>query len=196
MSPLPERLLESVAAEAVREGLADALYTRVATPIGALTVVTGAGGAVVRVGFEEDPEDRVLAGVAAGVGPRVLRSDRELAPVREALEAYFEEDSGAELRLPYDLRLMRSPFRREVLEALATGTHRGDTVRYGELAARVGKPRAARAVGTACATNPIPIIVPCHRVLPSTGGVGNYGGGVPRKLQLLELEGALPPRLA
>ena len=73
--------------------------------------------------------------------------------------------------------------------------HRGETVRYGELAARVGHPKAARAAGTACATNPIPIVVPCHRVLPSTGGVGNYGGGPPRKVQLLELEGALPPRL-
>ena len=196
MSPLSERLLESLAAEAVREGLADALFTRVPTPIGDLLVVTGERGAVVRVGFQEDPEDRVLADVAAGVGPRVLRSDRELAPVREALEAYFAPGGVAELDLPYDLRLMRSPFRRTVLEALAAGTHRGEVVRYGELAARVGKPGAARAVGTACATNPIPIVVPCHRVLPSTGGVGNYGGGVPRKVALLELEGALPPRLA
>jgi methylated-DNA-[protein]-cysteine S-methyltransferase len=196
MSPLPEHLLESVAAEAVREGLADALFTSVATPIGKLTVVTGAGGAVVRIGFAEDPEDRVLAGVAAGLGPRVLRTDRELAPVREALQAYFEEGSTAELTLPYDLRLMASPFRRAVLEALAQGTHRGETIRYGELATRVGNPKAARAVGTACATNPIPILVPCHRVLPSTGGIGNYGGGVPRKIQLLELEGALPARLA
>jgi methylated-DNA-[protein]-cysteine S-methyltransferase len=191
MSPLPEHLLESVAAEAVREGLADALFTTVATPIGKLTVVTGPGGAVVRVGFAETPEDLVLADVAAGLGPRVLRTDRELAPVREALEGYFE---GEELVLPYDLRLT-SPFRRRVLTELASGTHRGEVVRYGELAARVGNPKASRAVGTACATNPIPVIVPCHRVLPSTGGIGNYGGGVPRKLQLLELEGALPPRL-
>jgi methylated-DNA-[protein]-cysteine S-methyltransferase len=196
MTPLPQHLLESVAAEAVREGLADALYTTLATPIGKLTVVTAAGGAVVRVGFAEDREDVLLAGVAAGIGPRVLRTDRELAPVREALEAYFESESQTELELPYDLRLMGSPFRRQVLEALATGTHRGETIRYGELAARVGNPKAARAVGTACATNPIPIVVPCHRVLPSTGGVGNYGGGVPRKIQLLELEGALPRRLA
>jgi methylated-DNA-[protein]-cysteine S-methyltransferase len=193
MSPLPQHLLESVAAEAVREGLADALYTHVASPIGDLLVVTGAGGAVVRVGFQDEPEDAVLAGVAAGVGPRVIRTDRELLPVREALEAYFEDDSVIELQLPYDLRLMRSPFRRTVLEALATGVHRGDTIRYGELAARVGNPKAARAVGTACATNPVPIVVPCHRVLPAAGGVGSYGGGPARKVQLLELEGALPP---
>jgi methylated-DNA-[protein]-cysteine S-methyltransferase len=196
MTPLSEALLQSVAAEAVREGLADALYTRVATPIGALLVVTAAEGAVVRIGFHEDPDDVILAGVAAGIGPRIVRSDAELATVREALEAFFEEGSRAELDIPYDLRLMRSPFRRAVLEELATSVHRGETVRYGELAARVGNPKAARAVGTACATNPIPIIVPCHRVLPSTGGVGSYGGGPPRKVQLLELEGALPPRLA
>lgn len=193
MSPLPQHLLESVAAEAVREGLADALFTTVDSPIGKLTVVTGEDGAVVRVGFAEAPEDVVLAEVAAGVGPRVLRSDRELAPVREAFEAYFAGD--AELTLPYDLRLT-SPFRRRVLEALATGTHRGDTVRYGELARMVGNPGASRAVGTACATNPVPVLVPCHRVLPSTGRIGNYGGGVPRKVALLELEGALPPRLS
>ena len=92
---------------------------------------------------------------------------------------------------PYDLRLVRSPFRRHVLETLAGEVGRGHTIRYGELAARVGNPKAARAAGTACATNPIPIIVPCHRVLPSTGGVGNYGGGPPRKVQLLQIEGAL-----
>ena len=186
MSPLPEHLLESVAAEAVREGLADALFTALDSPIGPLTIVTGRGGAVVRVGFAEEPVDHVLAGVAKGVGPRVLHTDRELAPVREAFEAYF---AGAELTLPYDLSLA-TPFRRRVLEALASGTHRGDVVRYGELAARVGNPRASRAVGTACATNPVPVLVPCHRVLPSSGGVGSYGGGVPRKLALLELEGA------
>src|SRR4051812_30234857 len=194
MNPLPQALLESVAAEAVREGLADALYTRVHTPIGDLLVVTADGGAVVRVGFHEDPDDVILAAVATGIGPRVVRSDGELGPVREALEAYFEEGSHAGRDSPYDLGLMRSPFRRVVLEEPAR-THRGETLRYGELATRVGNPKAARAVGTACATNPIPIIVPCHRVLPSTGGVGSYGGGPPRKVQLLEIEGALPPRL-
>jgi methylated-DNA-[protein]-cysteine S-methyltransferase len=78
-----------------------------------------------------------------------------------------------------------------VLETLASEVHRGETIRYGELAARVGHPGAARAAGSACATNPVPIVVPCHRVLPSTGGVGSYGGGPPRKVRLLEIEGAL-----
>lgn len=193
MTPLPDTLLETLAAEAVREGLADALFTRVHTPIGDLTVVSGDRG-IVRVGFHEDPEDVILADVAEGIGPRVLRADAQLADVREQLQAFLEEDGG-ELDLPYDLRLVRSPFRRRVLEVLASEVGRGDTIRYGELAARSGNPKAARAAGTACATNPIPIVVPCHRVLPSTGGVGNYGGGPPRKVQLLELEGALPPSL-
>jgi len=194
MSPLPPHLLDTLAAEAVRDGLADALYTYVPSPIGTLLVVSGANG-IVRVGFEEEPEDRVLAGVVAGLGPRVLRADRELIGVRETLQAYLEGTREGELDLPYDLQLVHSPFRRTVLEILAGDVHRGDVIRYGELAARAGNPKAARAAGTACATNPIPIVVPCHRVLPSAGGVGNYGGGAPRKVQLLELEGALPPRL-
>ncbi len=194
MTPLPEQLLESVAAEAVREGLADALFTRVATPIGTLTVASGDRG-IVRIGFDDEPEDRVLAPVANALGPRVLRADRELAAVREALQAYLEGEREDELDLPYDLTLVRSPFRRSVLEALHREVHRGDTIRYGELAARAGNPKAARAAGTACATNPIPILVPCHRVLPSGGGVGSYGGGPPLKVRLLELEGALPPSL-
>jgi methylated-DNA-[protein]-cysteine S-methyltransferase len=194
MTPLPDHLLESVAAEAVREGLADALFTIVPTPIGRLTVVSGDRG-IVRVGFEEEPVDRILALVAERMGPRVLRTDRELAGVRDKLQEYLEGERTEDLDMPYDLRLVGSPFRRAVLETLEREVRRGDTVRYGELAARVGHPKAARAAGTACATNPIPIVVPCHRVLPSTGGVGNYGGGPPRKVQLLELEGALPPRL-
>jgi methylated-DNA-[protein]-cysteine S-methyltransferase len=191
MTPLSDRLLESLAAEAVREGLADALYTRVPTAIGELTVVTGDRG-VLRVGFAEESEDAVLAGVAGVVGPRVLRTDVELADVRDALQAYLDGEREADLDLPYDLRLVRSPFRRAVLEALQRDVHRGETIRYGELAARAGNPAAARAAGTACATNPVPIVVPCHRVLPAGGGVGSYGGGAPRKLALLQLEGALP----
>ncbi len=185
--PLPESLLDSLAAEALREGVADGLYTRVPTPIGDLTVVSGEHG-IVRVGFHEDAEDAILADAALGVGPRILRGRAELRDVTEKLQAFLEDDGG-ELELPYDLRLVRSPFRRRVLETLAGEVHRGEAVRYGELAARAGNPRAARAAGTACATNPVPIVVPCHRVLPASGGVGSYGGGPPRKRQLLEIEG-------
>ena len=190
MTPLPDSLLESVAAAAVREGLADAVFTRLRTPIGRLLVVQGPDG-LVRIGFEEEAEDRALAGVAAVLGPRIVASDRELSAERDALSAYLEGDAIA-LDLPVDLRLMAAPFRHAVLEQLHATVHRGETVTYGELAARAGNPKAARAVGTACARNPVPIVVPCHRVLPGSGGIGNYGGGPARKRALLELEGVLP----
>jgi methylated-DNA-[protein]-cysteine S-methyltransferase len=187
MSPLPQSLLESVAAEAVREGLADAIFTRLPTPIGRLLVVNGPSG-LVRIAFESESEDAALAEVARVLGPRVIGSDRELASEREALSEYFEGDA-AELSLPVDLRLAEAPFRRAVLEKLRE-VPRGQTVSYGELAARAGNPRAARAVGSACARNPVPIVVPCHRVLPGTGRLGNYAGGPERKRVLLDLEGA------
>ena len=185
MSPLPQSLLESVAAQAVREGLADAVFTRLPTPVGRLLVVNGPAG-LVRIAFESEPEDAALAEVARVLGPRVIGSDVELAAERDALSEYFE---GGELSLPVDLRLMQAPFRRAVLETLRE-VPRGQTVSYGELAARAGNPRAARAVGSACARNPVPIVVPCHRVLPGTGRPGNYAGGPERKRVLLELEGA------
>jgi methylated-DNA-[protein]-cysteine S-methyltransferase len=192
MSPLPESLLESVAAAAVREGLADAVFTRLRTPIGRLLVVQGPRG-VVRVSFEDEAEDAVLAEVATKLGPRVLASERELAATRDALSAYFEGDDDT-LDLPVDLQLVGAPFRRQVLETLHREVGRGDVVTYGKLAERSGRPRAFRAAATACARNPVPIVVPCHRVLPSGGGIGNYGGGAERKLKLLQLEGAIPSK--
>ena len=123
MTPLPDSLLESVAAAAVREGLADAVFTRLSTPDGRLLVVQGERG-VVRVSFPEEPEDRVLAEVASGLGPRIVGSDRQLAPTREALEAYFEGE-GDPHDLPVDLSLVRAPFRRIVLETLHDQVGRG-----------------------------------------------------------------------
>jgi methylated-DNA-[protein]-cysteine S-methyltransferase len=190
MTPLPDSLLESVAAAAVREGLADAVFTRLRTPIGRLLLVQGERG-VVRVGFEEEPEDHVLAEVAAVLGPRIVGSDRELQATREALDAYFAGE-GDPHELPVDLSLVHAPFRRAVLETLHDEIARGEVVTYGGLALRAGNPRAFRAAATACARNPVPILVPCHRVLPGSGGIGNYGGGPERKRALLELEGSLP----
>lgn len=186
---LSAQLLDSLASAAVAEGLADALFTRLDTPIGRLLVVQGAHG-VVRVGFPEDAEDRLLAEVAGHLGPRILASDRELAATRDAMAAYFEGEDAA-LAVPVDLSLVRSDFRRAALVALRDDVGPGEVVTYGGLAAKVGRPKAARAVGTACATNPVPIIVPCHRVLPGSGGVGSYGGGPERKRRLLAHEGAL-----
>jgi methylated-DNA-[protein]-cysteine S-methyltransferase len=181
---LPARLLDAVASAAVREGIADAVYTHLPTPIGTLLVVQGRRG-VVRVGFPEEREDALLAQVAAGLGPRIVASDRELAATREAMSAYFE---GERLELPVDLSLVRSDFRRAALETLYADVHRGEVVTYGKLAEKAGRPRAARAVGSACATNPVPIVVPCHRVVPGSGGVGSYAGGAERKRVLLDLE--------
>ena len=194
MTPLPDSLLHTFAAAAVREGLADAVFTRLDTPIGRLTVVGGPEG-ILRVGFEEEPEAEVLAGVAAAVGPRIVASDAELAPARDALAAYLEGDDRP-LELPVDLRLLAAPFRRAVLETLRRDVGPGATITYGALAARAGRPGAARAVGTACARNPVPLVVPCHRVLPGSGGVGSYGGGAARKRALLAMEGALPGELS
>jgi methylated-DNA-[protein]-cysteine S-methyltransferase len=189
MTPLSEQFLDRLASAAVQEGLADAVYTTLKTPIGPLLVVQGARG-VLRIAFEGEPEDATLAGVAAGVGPRLVRSDRELAATRDTLSAYLEGDDDT-LGLPVDLSLARGAFRRAVLDTLHREVHRGEVVTYGELAQQAGNPRAVRAVGSACATNPVPIVVPCHRVLPASHKLGNYGGGPERKRALLTLEGAL-----
>jgi methylated-DNA-[protein]-cysteine S-methyltransferase len=189
MTPLPDSLLEAVAAAAVREGLADAVFTRVPTPIGRLLVVQGPHG-IVRVGFEDQAEDRLLAEVAAQLGPRIVASDRELSATRDTLDAYFAGE-GDPQGLPVDLTLAPAPFRHAVLETLRDSVPRGQVVTYGKLAERAGNARAFRAAATACARNPIPIVVPCHRVLPAGGGIGNYGGGPERKRALLELEGAI-----
>jgi methylated-DNA-[protein]-cysteine S-methyltransferase len=186
---LPARLLESIASAAVREGLADAVYTHVDTPIGRLLVVQGDAG-VVRVGFPEEREDALLAQVASRLGSRIVASDRELSSTRDVLSAYFEGEDET-LELPVDLSLVRSDFRRTALQTLRSEVHAGDVVTYGALAARIGHPKAARAVGSACATNPVPIVVPCHRVVPGSGGVGSYGGGPERKRELLAHEGAV-----
>jgi methylated-DNA-[protein]-cysteine S-methyltransferase len=185
---LPARLLDSIASAAVREGLADAVYTRLDTPIGKLLIVQGERG-VVRVGFPEEPVDALLAQVAARLGSRIVGSDAELGTTRDVFSAYFEGvDEG--LDLPVDLALVRSEFRRSALALLRAEVGPGQVVTYGALAARIGHPKAARAVGSACATNPVPIVVPCHRVLPGGGGVGSYGGGPERKRRLLAHEGA------
>jgi len=184
MIPLTESFLDRLASAAVQEGLADAVYTTLSTPLGRLLVAQGQQG-VLRIAFEEEPQDVTLA----GVGPRIVRSDRELAATRDAISAYLEGDDDT-LDLPVDLSLARGPFRRAVLEALHREVHRGEVTTYGALAAEAGNPRAVRATGTACATNPVPIVVPCHRVLPASHKLGNYGGGPDRKRALLTLEGA------
>jgi len=195
-APLSPAFLDRLATAAVGEGLTDAVYASVSTPVGRLLVVQTAHG-VCRIAFAFEPEDRILADVAARIGPRVVASRDATAAARDALAAYLEGED-TELDVPVDLALVRTPFQRTVLEGLRR-VPRGSVTTYGELAVAIGRPKATRATGTALGRNPVPIVVPCHRVLPRGGGVGGYGGSVgsylagPRvKRALLELEGALP----
>ena len=131
MTPLPDSLLEAVAAAAVREGLADAVFTRLATPIGRLLVVQGERG-IVRVGFEDEAEDRLLAEVAAAFGPRIVASDRELTATRDTLDAYFAGE-GDPQALPFDLTLVPAPFRHVVLDLEPGVTVSGQVVFRGSV---------------------------------------------------------------
>ena len=190
-SPVPSddelsRLVADEIDRADAEGIVDVAWLTVDTPIGDLTLASTDIG-LVRVGFHD--EDSVLEDLARTVSPRVVRVPRRLDPVRRELDEYFEGTRHV-FSVPIDWRLSRG-FRREVLARLHAEVPFGATVSYGELAQRVGNPMASRAVGTAMATNPIPIVVPCHRVLRTGGALGGYGGGLDVKEYLLRLEGAL-----
>ena len=155
MTPLPDSLLEAVASAAVREGLADAIFTRLSTPIGRLLVVQGPNG-IVRIGFEEEPEDALLADVAAALGPRVIGSDRELAGARDALSAYLEGDADA-LDLPGRPRARRTP--RSGARCSRRCTTRSAAARSSPTASSPsapGNPRASRAAGDRLRPQPGP----------------------------------------
>jgi methylated-DNA-[protein]-cysteine S-methyltransferase len=187
MTSFTERLAERARAE----GLLDVAYATVDTPIGT-AVVAGTDRGLVRVGLPNEPPEHVLADLADSVSPRVLEHPASLDEARRELEEYFE---GRRRRfdLTLDWRLAHAGFFRRVLEATARVPF-GSTTTYGEVAARAGSPRAHRAAGTALGSNPIPIVVPCHRVLRAGGVIGNYGGGPEMKRFLLELEGAIESR--
>lgn len=187
MTPTKE-FMERVARAATAAGLDDVAYSFVDTALGRLLVAQSHKG-ICRIAFPEELEDDVLDEIAGLVSPRIVRSETATDEARRQLSAYLE-GASTHLDLDVDLSLTRSPWRKTVLNRLRR-VPRGKTVTYGELAQRSGHPRAARAAGTACATNPVPILVPCHRVLPTSGKVGNYGGGAERKRFLLDLEGAL-----
>jgi methylated-DNA-[protein]-cysteine S-methyltransferase len=186
---LDPSFLERLASSAVDQGLADVVFDTVATPIGELLVAQSSTG-LCKVAFDDEPQDEVLAKLARSIGPRVLVSHRETEKTRESLAAYFEGDPVT-FEMKVDFSLISSEFQRKVLEALAD-VPRGETTTYGHLADAIGHPRASRATGTALGRNPIPIVVPCHRVLPGSGSLGNYGGGPWRKEYLLRLEGVTP----
>jgi methylated-DNA-[protein]-cysteine S-methyltransferase len=182
------RAAEGVAARARRSGLVDVGYTTVDSPVGHLLVAMTRDG-LVRVEFAEGSADRVLEELAADLSPRVLESAAMTDPVRRQLDAYFE-GRLRRFRTKIDWSLVGPGFFRRVLEATARIPF-GAVSTYGNVAKIAGSPRAARAAGNALHDNPVPIVVPCHRVVPSSGGIGKYGGDEWRKAFLLRLEGAI-----
>ncbi len=156
-------------------------YTNVASPIGDLLLLSD-GHALQGLCMQEGRRPVTLR-------PEWQRADEPFAEVREQLSAYF---AGARTEFDVPLRLDGSPFQRRVWNALCEIPY-GTTTSYGELARRVGKPSAARAVGLANGANPIAVIVPCHRVIGADGSLTGYGGGLERKRLLLGLEGHVPP---
>ena len=181
----PSTDLTAALARAEAEDLVDVAYTVADSPIGPLLVAATPSG-LVRLGFQTEDRDRILDDLAQRVSPRVLEAPARLDEARRELDEYFEGRRD-HFELPLDWQLSRG-FRKTVLERLYADVQYGRTVSYLELATMVGNPKASRAVGTAMATNPIPIVVPCHRVLRSGGQLGGYGGGLPVKIKLLELE--------
>ena len=171
-------------ARADDEGLVEGAVAHTDSPIGTLTLAATPEG-LVRVGFPRET-DTIMEELAEDVSPRVVELPRRLDLARRELDEYFEGHRTV-FDLPVDLRLAHG-FRRRVLELLYAEVTFGETTSYGELAALAGSPRAHRAVGSAMATNPVPIVVPCHRVLRSGGALGGYGGGLDVKRYLLALE--------
>jgi methylated-DNA-[protein]-cysteine S-methyltransferase len=182
LSRLRHRL--ELAAEA--EGLLDVAYTTIDSPLGPLLLAATPKG-LVRVAYDVEDHDRVLDTLAQRLSPRVLRAPRRLDAAARELDEYFSRQRRV-FDLPLDLSLSKG-FRQLVQRHLPEIGY-GQTRTYRQVAELVGNPRAVRAVGTACATNPLPVVVPCHRVLRADGTTGGYVGGPGPKKALLSLEAA------
>jgi len=183
VSPELDTRFRTAAAE---QGLLDVAYDVIESPLGDLFVGVSDRGLCV-ISYEADPDAQVER-LARSFGSRVLRSPRPIDPARRQLDEYFE-GKRRQFDLEVDLRLTRD-FGRTVLEELGRVPF-GEVTTYGALAAKAGKPRAARAVGTIMNRNPLPIVLPCHRVVGANGSLVGYAGGLERKQTLLRLEGAL-----
>lgn len=181
----PEPPLPDVGSAAAATGLLDVAYATLDTPLGTLLLASTPRGLVRLAYLDSSDEDAVLAALAARVSPRILRAPRRLDEPRRELDEYL---TGARRRfeLALDWQLVRG-FGRRVLEATA-GIPYGAVSTYKQVADAAGNARASRAAGNALGSNPLPIIVPCHRVLHSTGGLGGYTGGLERKRMLLAIE--------
>jgi methylated-DNA-[protein]-cysteine S-methyltransferase len=180
-----------LSARAAAEGLADIGYGTVDSPFGTLiAAVTDEG--LVRLAFPEEPLDEVLDRLAAKLSPRIVEAPARFERVRRELDEYFS-GKRRDFDVPLD-RVLMSAFAQKVLAATSAIPY-GSVSTYNEMATAAGSPRGSRAAGNALGSNPIPVIVPCHRVLRTGGNLGGYGGGLDRKRWLLELEGALTPEL-
>lgn len=182
-------LAARVAALAAEEGVADIAYAQVDTPAGRLVAARTEHG-LVRLAYEDfnGGLDAVLEALAARISPRIVEAPARLDDARRELDEYF-----AGRRRSFDLPIdwtLTTPFARRVLQATA-GIPFGQTSTYASIAAAAGSPRGARPTGNALGANPVPIVVPCHRVLASGGGLGGYTGGLSRKELLLGIEGVL-----
>src|SRR6476620_5966204 len=188
-----DRAVGGVIARAERDGLIDVAYASVDSPFGELLVARTDRG-VVKLALpshrgSQRSRDEVLEELATVVSPRILESPKRLDEERRELEDYFE-GKRHDFDVPVDWALTSPGFRSRALHAVARIPY-GRTKTYAEVAKAAGNERAFRAAGTACGHNPIPLIVHCHRVVQSGGGIGNYGGGPEMKHALLDLEGAL-----
>lgn len=180
LSRLHARLVEQAAAAQ----LLDVAYCTLDSPVGTLLLAATPTG-LVRVAYPNEGHDHVLGQLAERISPRLLRAPAQLDPVSRQLDEYFNHHRRR-FDLPLDLRLAHG-FRRSVLDHLPEIAY-GTTASYATIAAAAGSPKAVRAVGSACATNPLPVIVPCHRVVRSDGTLGGYVGGLDAKRALLHLE--------
>ena len=186
---LDRKALTTALAQRAREaGLLDVAYAELDSPIGELIVFVTPRG-LLRVKYADEPVESVLTEVATRVSPRILRAPSRTDAVRQQLDGYFAL-RRQRFDLPIDWSLVRG-FASNVLRETARIPF-GEVRSYGRVAAEAGSPRAARAAGNALGSNPIPIVVPCHRVLHADGGLGGYSGGLDRKQYLLALEGSLP----
>lgn len=178
------RLHDQLVVAADTDQLLDVAYRTVDSPVGTLLLAATDQG-LVRVAYQLEDHDQVLQTLSERVSPRILHAPRRLDQVARQLAEYFDGERR-DFVLPLDFQLAHG-FRREVLACLVMIDY-GHTETYAQVAAATGHPRAVRAVGTACATNPLPVIVPCHRVLRSDGKLGGYVGGLQTKTALLSLE--------
>jgi methylated-DNA-[protein]-cysteine S-methyltransferase len=181
----------ALAQRAGKAGLLDVAYAELDSPIGELIVFVTPRG-LLRIKYADEPIEGVLADVATRVSPRILRAPSRTDEVRRELDGYFAL-RRQRFDLPIDWSLVHG-FAGGVLRETARIPF-GDVRSYGQVAAQAGSPRAARATGNALGSNPIPIVVPCHRVLHADGKLGGYSGGLDRKRFLLALEGSLPKRI-